>query len=153
MNAQEEHLPFADEVVLIAEEDYINFQDEVLLYIDWLENNPLKRKHRKEMNAVFLKWIIGTPSLDIVLHGYEMEYTKKNEGLLTIFMTGYSKYVIENPQEKSNQLAGHLAGINALLDYYSKGKKMKVRKDKKVEKLLKIREIGQLEEYISRQLK
>ena len=67
-------------------------------------------------------------------------------------MAGYSKYVLSNPSEKANQFNGNLAGINTMLDYYVQGKKMNIKKDARVEKLLKIRETGLLDQYLERQL-
>lgn len=140
-------LPLLEDIQLETKEDHLNFEDNILEYISWLENNSLKHKKRKKINAVFLKWIIGTPTVSISLPKYVRDYTKRNEGFLVLFMTGYSKYVLNKPGEKSNVLAGNLAGVHSFLDFYERGRKG-VKKDKEVERLLKIREAGQLEEFI-----
>jgi hypothetical protein len=57
---------------------------------------------------------------------------------------------LENPDKKEDKIRGSLAGVNYFLDFYEKGKDFGVKKDRKVIKLLKKREAGKLEEFISK---
>ena len=70
---------------------------------------------------------------------------------MILFMAGWSKFVLENPENRTDKFKGNLAGVNYFLDFYKKGKDFGVKKDRKVAKLLKKREAGKLEEFISKE--
>jgi len=129
-------------------EDFKEIEPEIIELIDWLGNHSLDHKNRRVANAYFIKWISGSASVTVELHAYVMDYYKKNTDFMILFMAGWSKYVLENPDKKEDKIGGSLAGVNYFLDFYKKGKDFGVKKDRKVVKLLKKRETGKLEEFI-----
>ena len=131
-------------------EDFAKINPEIMKLIDWLGNHHLDHKDRIKANATFMRWITGSPTVTISLDTYLMNYTKKNGDFLLLYMAGWSKYVLENPDKKEDTIGGNLAGINYFLDFYEKGKDFGVKKDRKVAKLLKKREAGKLEEFITK---
>ena len=130
-------------------EDFVKIDAEILKLIDWLGNHHLDHKDRIKANAIFMRWITGSPSVTVGLDTYLMSYTKKNGDFLLLYMAGWSKYVLENPDKKEDNFGGSLAGVNYFLDFYEKGKDFGVKKDRKVAKLLKKREAGKLEAFIA----
>lgn len=142
----------AKDIHLNSEQDFKDFEGEVLKYIDWLATHSLDDLQRADVNAALLIWISDTPTLTISLNSYVMDYTKKNPDFLMLFMAGWSKFVINHPEAKSDPLKCNLAGVQAILDYYPKGKKFGIKKDKKIAKLLKIQANNNLEKFIKDQL-
>jgi len=133
-------------------EDYIGFEEDLLKYIDWLQTTSLKNEYRKGVHAVVMKWAIGTPTMNIDLFDYVNNFTKKNEDFLVLFIAGWIKQVMENPDDKEDKLKSNLAAVNFILDFYQQGKKMGVKKDKRVAKILKKRENGELEDWVKKQI-
>lgn len=131
-------------------EDYKEIEPQILNLIDWFGNHHVDHENRITANVIFMKWITGSASVTISLDTYLMDYTKKNGDFLLLFMAGWSKYVLENPDKKDDEIGGNLAGVNFFLDFYEKGKDFGVKRDRKVAKLLKKREAGKLEEFIIR---
>ena len=142
-----------EDISFASKLDYIDFEEDVLLYIDWLENNPLKHKDRKKVNAVVVAWLTGTPSVTISIHSYITTYTSKNKDFIVLFMAGWAQKALDNKDEKLSDLEGNMAGVNAILEYYAKGKEFDVKRDKKIEQLLEYKENGKLEEFILYQIK
>lgn len=131
-------------------EDYKNIQPEILQLIDWMGNHSLDHPQRTAANAHFVKWISGSPNVTIELDPFILNYSKKNTDFMILFMAGWSKFVLENSENKTDKKGGNLAGINYFLDFYKKGKKFGVKKDRKVAKLLKKRDAGNLEKFIEK---
>ncbi|MFK7771498.1 MAG: hypothetical protein AB8F94_05130 [Saprospiraceae bacterium] len=138
------------EVKLEEAKDYENIEPEILELIDWLGNHSLDHQKRTNANAHFVKWISGSANVTIELNPYVLEYSKKNTDFMILFMAGWSKYVLENPDKKEDKKGGNLAGINFFLDFYTKGEDFGVRKDRKIVKLLKKREARKLEKFIAK---
>lgn len=145
---QAQDLIAAKDIQLKSEQDFKNFEGEVLKYVDWLATHSLNDPQRADVNAALLTWISDTPTLTISLSSYIMDYTKKNPDFLMLFMAGWSKFVIHHPDAKADALKCNLAGIQAILDFYPKGKDYGIRKDKRIVKLLKVQSNNQLEKYI-----
>ena len=68
------------------------------------------------------------------------------------FMGGWIKYAIENPADKKNIQASNTAGINSLMQVYTSNKENGMKKDKLIEKLLKMDE-AELQNWVAKQLK
>lgn len=141
-------------VKLKSSEDYKKYETDILNCINWLENTPVNQKSEKRTiaNAFLMQWATGTPSVTIEMQSFQLDLTKKNAGLLMSFMGGWIKYSIENPTEKKNNRAANLAGINSLIKVYSSNKNNGMKKDKRIEKLIKMTE-SELQNWIDDKLK
>lgn len=148
LSAQNFKVGHPGEVSFKSEQDYVDFHDEVLQYIHWLENRSLKHPDRAKANAIFFIWLEGTSSVTVTLNSFVVDYSKKNEDFLLLFMAGWVKKSLEDPESKLSAYEGSLAGLNAILDFYVKGKEFGVKKDKKMEKLMKKRTAGELEAFV-----
>jgi len=104
------------------------------------------------VNAFLLMWMTGTPSITIAVHDFQTEMTTKNPSLLITFLGGWSKFAIENPSDKDNELMGNIAGFQSIINVYNLNKGDGMTKDRKIEKLVKM-DAKELEEWIGKKLK
>ncbi len=131
-------------------EDYAKYENDVVNCIDWLMEAPVNEQaaKRKEANAFLLKWLSGSPDVHIEINPQIVTFMESEPELLMIFMSGWAKYSIENKDPK-NKVAGNMAGIEAVIKYYTKNKAY-LKKIKEVEKYIKMKEKGKLEEHVKK---
>ena len=79
-----------------------------------------------------------------------MDFDKKNDGMLAMYMAASARYVLENNYSKDMR-AKHRAALRDLIVVYKTGKGIK--KDKKMEKLIKSEEEGKIDEWLAENLK
>lgn len=129
-------------------EGYEKYNEEILQACDWLMNTPINKKmsKRKEVNTFFIEWLTGCTHVSIGLDARIVNFTEKNPDLLIIFMTGWTKQVL-NTNDNKDRIKGNLAGVEAVIEFYLKNKDY-LQKDKNVEKYIKMRDKGKLEEHI-----
>jgi hypothetical protein len=129
-------------------EDYAPFEADVIKSVDWLMSMPyvLERQKRDEVNAFLLKWISGSPYVHIDIKPQIVTFMGGTPDLLMIFMGGWTKYSLESKKFDDKE-GGSLAGINAVIDFYNTNKQS-LPKDKNVEKYIKMKEKGELEDYV-----
>ena len=127
-------------IKLKQESDYMKYEDDVLNGINWLENTSIQEQITKRENtsAFVLKWIMGTPTISIGLQAFQIDLTKKNPELLTSFLGGWTKFAIENPSEKEDAIKANIEGFKSLIKVYSANLGKGMKKDNKIEKLIKL---------------
>lgn len=131
-------------------EDYVHYEQDVIKCFNWLMKTPINEQlsKRKEANAFLLKWLSGSPNVNIEIKQEIVTFMGTSPDLLMIFMGGWAKYSLES-KEYDNKIAGNLAGIEAVIEFYTKNKNL-IPKDKNVEKYVKMKEKGKLKEYIEK---
>lgn len=146
--AQEFEVP--QNYVLKQKEDFSIYESEVLKGIDWLIQTPIKiqPEKRKEINTFVIAWLTGSPYVSIDIKPEIVSFMKPNADLLMIFMCGWTKYSLET-KDYNNKIKGSQKGVEAVIEFYLKNKE-NLKKDKNVEKYIKLKEEGKLEEYISK---
>ncbi len=129
-----------------TKEAFIESEKKLLATIDWLEANTYKIDDNQlaAQRALLLAWLTNSPTVTIEFHEDMINFTKKNPELLFVFMGGWTRYCLLNNYSK-DLIQGNLAGIKSVIDIY---KKMHLKKNKNIEKLIKLDERGQLEAYI-----
>lgn len=149
--AQDFEVP--ENVHLEKEADYLKYEADVLNGINWLENTGINEQlnKRKNTNAFLMKWILGTPTITIGLQVFQTELTKKNSDLLLSFLGGWTKFAIENPSEKDDVIKANIAGFQSLIKVYSANKGNGIKKDKKIEKLIKL-DLSELEKWVRKEV-
>lgn len=133
-----------------TKEQFISSEKNVLATIEWIENTPIdqeKDKH-KEQYALLVGWLTNTPTVTLEINANILIFTKKNSELLMFFMAGWTKYSLEN-NYSNDVLQGNLAGIRSAIHIYSKGG---LKKDKKMDRLIKLDENDELDKWVSEQL-
>ena len=119
---------------------------------NWLVAVPLNEQtsKRKEVNAFILKWVNGSPTVNVEINPTIMDFENKNTGMLVIYMAQSAKYVLENNYSKDMR-AKHKAALAAMISVYKSGKGIK--KDKQMEKLIKTDEEGKLDAWMDKNMK
>jgi len=130
-------------------EDYALYEKDVIAAFDWLMATPLqdqKESNRKATEKFIVEWVMGSPNITITLRQNIVSFMTTSPKLLTIFFGGWTKYALEN-QDFNNEVAGNLAGLNAVIDYYTQNKKV-LKADKNIDVLVKMRAKGKLQEFV-----
>jgi hypothetical protein len=133
-------------------EDYAKYEKDVIAGAKWLKESPFNenRYHRKEVIAFLMQWINGSPTVNVEINPTIMDFEKKNEGMLAIYMSACARYVLENNYSKDMR-AKHRAALRDMMAVYKAG--LGIKKDKKMEKLIKADEEGNIDEWLAENLK
>lgn len=137
---------------LNSREDYTKYEKDIIGAAKWLVTTPLneQQEKRKEISAFVVKWVNGSPAVNVEINPTIMDFEKKNAGMLTIYMSSSARYVLEN-NYSSDMRAKHKAALHDMITIYKSGKG--IRKDKKMEKLIKSDDDGKLDEWLADNLK
>jgi hypothetical protein len=153
VNAQDWKMP--EDLTLEKEEDYAKYKNDVLACIDWLEKTPqnTKEEARKEANAFLLVWITGSPDVSIELNGDIVTFLGSEEQaeLLLTFMGGWTRYALTDKDGGKDAVQGNLAGLRSVIKVYRDVGG--VKKNKEVDKLVKLEKDGKLEDWVKEKLK
>lgn len=136
----------------VTPEDYENAEEEVVNCIKWLNNHSVDHHDRKMVNAVVLKWLIGTPSVSITLNEYVSDLSEKNPDLLIIFMGGWAEYVLDVGKSNASDLESNVRGLEAVISYYKQRKEHGLAKDGGLQRLIKIEDREGLRSYVADKL-
>jgi hypothetical protein len=148
--AQDYEVP--KDYTLKVAEDYVKYEKDVIAASKWLKSVPLneQKDKRKEVSAFVIKWVSGSPTVNVELNKNIIDFDKKNTGMMVLFMAGCAQYVLENNYSK-NMNAKHKAALKGIIEVYKTGNG--ITKDKKMEKLIKADDAGELDDWISKNLK
>lgn len=135
---------------LVKVEDYEPYEKDILECINWITGTPMGEQENKskEANAFLLKWLMGSPYLHIEIKAEIVTFMNTSPDLLMIYLGGWAKHSLET-RDFGNKVEGSLAGIHLVIDYYKKNKSV-LKKDKNVEKYIKMKEKGKLTEFIEK---
>jgi hypothetical protein len=129
--------------------EYAKYEPEVVACIDWLENTPVNEEEEKrtDANAFFLIWIAGSPTITIEINHIASSLSKKNADLLFTYMGGWTKHMINNPEDTKDKVKGNIAGVKSVLRVYEANLANGFKTNKKIEKLLLLSE-EELENWV-----
>lgn len=138
--------------VFSNQDDYSKYEGDILKAIHWLTNTPIQTQpeKRKEVNAFVMVWLTGCPNVSVEIRTEIVNFMDPNPELLMIFMCGWTQYSLETKEYK-NKIMGNQKGIEAVMDFYTKNRG-NMKKDKNVEKYIKMKDKGTLEDYIRKNL-
>lgn len=130
-------------------EDYGAYEQDVIKCFDWLMNTPINEQSgkRKDASEFLIKWLSGSPEVHVMLH-HEIVTFMESPDLFIIFLGGWAKYSLQTG-DLDNKIAGNLAGIESVIDFYSRNKGI-IAKDKNVEKYIKMKKKGKLKGHIEK---
>ncbi len=132
--------------------DYPRYEKDIIEAAKWLKETPLyeqEEKHQKVF-AFVLQWVNGSPNVNVEINPTIMDFEKKNKGMLILYMASSARYVLENNYSKDMR-AKHKFALHEMIAVYKATKNIK--RDKKMEKLIKSDEEGKLDEWLSENLK
>lgn len=138
--------------VLKVPADYGRYENDVLRGIDWIFQTPVDEQKAKriEVNKFLMDWITGSPNVTIEINQEIMNFVRANPELLMIFLSGWTKHVLES-RDNTSVLAGNVKGIESVIAFYGKNIKS-LKKDPNVEQYARMKERGTLEKYIARKI-
>lgn len=147
LNAQTFEVP--EKTKFEGRSEYAKYEPEVLECINWLEKTPVDQEEekRKKASSFFLIWISGSPSVTIEINHIATSLSKKNADLLFTYMGGWTKYMINNPDDTKDMVKGNIAGVKSVLKVYEANLAHGFKKNKKIEKLLLLSE-EELEDWV-----
>jgi hypothetical protein len=149
-NAQWENLPQTGELKVAA--DYQRTEPQVVAAAEWLSGHALDAEPalRRKLNQFVLNWVNGSPTVNVELNPTIFDFEKKNPGLLSVFMAGCARYVLQNNYSKDMR-AKHKAALGDVVKAYRLT--TNANRDKKMEKLMKAMDEGELDQWLSANLK
>ena len=148
--SQEQTVPTKYE--LNTKEDYAKYETEIVMAAKWLVNTPLneQQEKRKEVSAFVVKWVMGSPTVNVELTPIIADFEKKNPGMMTIWLASSAKYVIEN-NHSTDVRAKQKAALHDMIKVYQSGQGIK--KDKKMDEVTKADKNGNLDKWIEENIK
>jgi len=134
--------------------DYEKYEADVIKAVNWIESTPLNKykNKRRDVNQFLMQWLSGAPNVTIEIGTFQLDYTENNPELLMIFMGAWAKETLENPDADDKVLAGNLAGFKSILKFYKANIDKGLKKNRKMEKLLKLSDT-ELETWVKEQVK
>ena len=138
---------------LVKKTDYAKYEKDVIACVNWLETTPVnqQREKRKEANRFLLMWVTGSPDVDITL-SRKIPGFSKNPDLMMIFLGAWTKFDLEHPGQSKDEVAENVAGIRSVIKVYQANLGIGIRKDKDVQKMIKLEKKGKLEEWVRKQV-
>ena len=132
----------------IEDSEYVNYQKDFIRCVDWLESHSPSANQRKDVNAVVLWWLSGTPDVHIEMNADVANFN--NADLILLYLGGWAKHSINNPD--ASALDGNMTGFETVINYYLKYKDS-LGKNKCVEDLIKMKNKGTLRQYVENSMK
>jgi hypothetical protein len=137
---------------LEAKEDYTPYEKDIIAAAKWLETVSFNSESDKqsEVAAFVIKWISGSPTVNVEIHPVVMDLESKNKGMLVLYMAACARYSLENNYSKDMK-AQQKAAILSMINAYKTANGIK--KDKKMDKLVKASDDGKLDEWLQQNFK
>lgn len=137
---------------LKVKEDYAKYEKDIIEAVKWLKTTPLNAEpeKRREVSAFVVAWINGSPTVNVEITPSILDFENKNSGMLVIYMASSAQYVLENNYSKDMR-AKHKAALHDMIAIYKAG--VGIKKDKKMEKLIKAVDENKLDEWIANNMK
>jgi len=144
--AQEFEVP--ENYVLKETADFEKYEKDIIACANWIENAPLNKDEQKrtEANSFLIQWLTGTKTVNINLNAdITTKYFDKNTQFIVIFMAGWARYSLEN-NYSTDQQKGYYEGFKSVINVYKKG--IGIKRNTDLDKLIKIYDKGELENWI-----
>ncbi len=153
ISAQEEEFQVPKKYKIKTEEDCTQYKEDFKKCVNWLLETPLNQdvKKRKLASAFFMQWLTVTETVTIEMNTDVVKFGKDGN-LMIIFMAAWAKDVLDSEDNHKDILRGSLIGINAMIDFYEKNKD-DMDKNSDIEKYIKLKAKGKLDETITKKLK
>ena len=138
--------------VLNSKDDYSKYEADVINAAKWLEDTDLDKEtdKRQRVNAFLVKWVTGSPTVNVSIDESITRIVDRNPELLSIYIASYSRNVLENKASPNNFLAIK-AGVLSVVKVYKKG--IGVTRNRQLDRLAKMEQDSQVEEYILNMMK
>src|SRR5687767_12459879 len=73
-----------------SKEDYARYEKDIVAAAKWLHVTPFneQKEKRKEVSAFVVKWINGSPTVNVEINPTIMDFEEKKPGMLDLYMAG-----------------------------------------------------------------
>jgi hypothetical protein len=134
-----------------TKEEFPASEPRVINTVNYLETTPIDRQRDawRVQATLLLAWLTNSPEVTVDVDSKTVTFVKKNRELLMIFMGGWTRYVLQNGYSK-DKVQANVAGIKSAIKVYKLGNGLK--KDKEMDKLVKLDDSGGLEAWVAGQL-
>jgi len=134
-----------------TKEEFTASEPSVIRTVNFLESTPIDKHGEawKGQAALFMAWLTNSPQVTIEVDAKTTRMAQRNPELLIVFMGGWTRYVLQNGYSK-DRVQGIVAGLRSTIKAYKMGNGF--RKDKEMEKLVKLDESNGLEDWVKEQL-
>jgi hypothetical protein len=131
--------------------DYARYEKEVIQAVNWLASNAPDNESakRKEVSAFLLMYLTGTPDVSIEINAEIITFMESSPDMLMLFMGGWAKHTLENNDK--DIVNGNLAGLKAVTSYYTNFSS-ELKKDKNIEKFVKMESKGKLKDFVEKKV-
>ena len=131
--------------------DYDKYSQDIVKATEWLLNTPSNEEPNKRVtvNKFVIKWVMGSPSVTITLNEYVM--FKGSPDYFPILAGAWSSENIKSGNY-DDHLAGALAGVEAVIEYYEKNSS-RLKKSKLIKKYISLKKKGKLKSYLEEKMK
>ena len=138
---------------MIEPADYVAYEPEMKKALDWFlfQSTGMDADKRTDVSIFFMKWIEGTPNVNVILNDNVITFKDSSPLLIVQFMMGWSLYSLNN-NFPDDLLQCNRAAIEAVVKYYRDNRSFHPN-DKNIEKYEKMIKEGKLEDYLKKQLK
>ena len=132
--------------------DFSFYEQDIINCVNWMTSTPLIEQGslRTDASIFLVEWLKGNPFMTVKPKKEIVTFANSSPNLVLIFMGGWARYAIEKHDFK-NKLAGNVAGIETVIDFYTLNRK-DLGRDKNVEKYIKMRENETLIDFIQKNL-
>lgn len=150
--AQPQRFVVPQDYVLNDAGDFETYERDIILFANWYEGTPLDREPDRREKSVdfFEKWMAGNQKFKIDVDSSIVTFWEKNPGLVVAYRAGWARMLIKSPDRIDDALSGNLAGLISAMNLYKIGG---VKKDKEMEKLIKLVKKNQLSTWVGDKLK
>lgn len=134
-----------------TKEEFTASEPKVISTVNYLESTPIDKQGEawKAQAALLVAWLTNSPEVTIELDAKTTRIGQRNPELLIVFMGGWTRYVLQNGYSR-DRVQGTVAGLRSAIRAYKMGNGFK--KDKEMEKLIKLDEGNGLEGWVMEQL-
>ena len=134
-----------------TKDEFTVSEPRVIHTTNYLETTPIDKQgdQWRAQAKLLTNWIANSPEVTIELNEKTGTFFKKNPELMFVYMAGWTRYVLQNGYSK-DRIQGNVAGIRSAIKVYKAGNGLK--KDKEMEKLIRLDESGGLETWVTEQL-
>jgi hypothetical protein len=134
-----------------TKEEFTASEPRVINTINYLETTPIDKQGDawRAQAALLVAWLTNSPEVTIEVNAKTATFVNKNPELLMIFMGGWTRYVLQNGYSR-DKVQANVAGIKSAIKVYKLGNGLK--KDKEMDKLIKLDDGGGLEAWVAGQL-
>ena len=134
-----------------TKEEWTASEPAVIRTVNFLESTPIDKQSAawRAQAKIFMAWLTSSPQVTINVEANTTRIAQRNPEMLIIFMGGWTRYVLQNGYSR-DRVQGIVAGLRSAIKAYKMGNGF--RKDREMEKLIKLEEGNGLEDWVKEQL-